>query len=307
MDLKALLSDTFRRAAEALRSEHRSSEDGGHDEAGHSAATVLLDEYVAGMPSPQNAIDALPGWNMALPPEAGAQAGVAPFYCDPRIFWAIEQFGPLEGRAVLELGPLEASHTYMLERAGAGTLHAVEANRLSFLRCLVVKELVDLRVARFFLGDFIPWLESGERRYDLVVASGVLYHMTDPVRLLELLAARTDAFYIWTHYASDSAMPPDDPRRTAFIGEVEVTERHGVAIRRYRRSYWGAWREKSFCGGMHDLHQWLEKDDILALIGALGFETRVAHDDPDHKNGPSFSIFARRAIAAPVVEPPQVD
>ncbi len=33
----------------------------------------------------------------------------------------------------------------------------------------------------------------------------------------------------------------------------------------------GAWRNKAFCGGMHDVHRWLEKDDILALIKALGF------------------------------------
>lgn len=255
----------------------------------------VLDDYVAGAPSAQNAVDALPGWNHALPPEIGVVAGNIPVYHDPRILWAIEQFGPLEGRKVLELGPLEASHSYMLERQSPAILHAIEANKLSFLRCLVVKELLDLKVAKFFLGDFVESLQDSHLRYDFIVASGVLYHMDDPVRLLELIARNTDAFFLWTHYASDEAMPPGDPRRSAFVGDGEVQVRHGIAVRLYRRSYYGAWNSKAFCGGMYDLHRWLEKDDIIALIHALGFDdVRIAHDEPAHPNGPSFSIFARR-------------
>jgi hypothetical protein len=119
--------------------------------------------------------------------------------------------------------------------------------------------------------------------------------MVDPIELLELIAARTDAVFLWTHYASDAAMGEGDPRRMAFVGEPEVRESHGVRVRMRQRSYWGAWKDKSFCGGMHDLHRWIEKDDILKLIGALGFDdVRTAFDDPDHQNGPSFAIFARR-------------
>jgi hypothetical protein len=256
---------------------------------------VVLDEYVVGMPSIQNALHALPGWNHALPPEIGVTGGRGAFYADPRIAWAVEQFGSIEGRRILELGPLEASHTYMLELQQPAVIHAIEANKLAFLRCLVVKEVLGLKIAKFFLGDFAEWLEKTPEPYDLVVASGVLYHMQDPVRLIELIAQRTDAFYLWTHYASDPAMPIGDPRRSVFVGSPEVQERHGLAIRVHRRSYHGAWRNKSFCGGMHDLHRWIEKDDIIALIRALGFaDVRIAHDEPAHQNGPSFSVFARR-------------
>jgi hypothetical protein len=46
---------------------------------------------------------------------------------------------------------------------------------------------------------------------------------------------------------------------------------------------------------MNDLHRWIDRGDIICLLGALGFdETRTAHDEPEHKNGRSFSIFARR-------------
>lgn len=284
----------LRRAADALEATSHAGK-----VAAAPRAEVVLDEYVVGVPSAQNAIDALPGWNQALPPHLGVKAGEGAFYADPRILWAVEQLGSVAGKTVLELGPLEASHTWLLEQYGPAALDAVEANKLSYLRCLVVKELLAMRTARFHLGDFVEHLDRTDARYDVIFASGVLYHMRDPVHLIRSMARRSDALYLWTHYVSDAAMPEGDPRRGALIGEPEVHEVEGLAVRLRKRSYWGAWRSKSFCGGMHDIHRWIERDDILALLGVLGFtDVRVAHDEPDHKNGPSFSVLARRVPPA---------
>ena len=289
MRFQRFIAQQLRRAADILEGEGLRG--------GGSAikADAVLDEYVVGMPSAQNALNALPGWNHALPLDIGVTGGRGAFYADPRIAWAMEQYGSIEGRRILELGPLEASHTYMLEQQRPATIHSIEANKIAFLRCLVVKEVLGLKTSKFFLGDFTEWLEKTTEPYDLIVASGVLYHMQDPVRLIELMAQRTDAFYLWTHYANDAAMPPGDPRRSVFVGPQEVQERHGISIRVHRRSYHGAWKNKTFCGGMHDLHLWIEKGEIIALVRALGFpDVRIAHDEPAHQNGPSFSIFARR-------------
>ncbi len=265
---------------------------------------ALLDEYVGSLPTAQNAVDAVGVWNSALPPQAGATAGTTGLYLDPRIDWCIERFGDLSKRRILELGPLEASHTFMLSQVGPEVIHAIEANKQSFMRCLVAKELLRLDRVRFMLGDFQKWLEVRDERYDLIVGSGVLYHMRDPARLIELIARRTDAVYLWTHYFSDELMPEGDPRRGAFSGRVEVRHVAGVTIHQHERSYHEAWRRKTFCGGMYDWHVWLEKQDIVGLLRAYGFDTiEIAHEITDQTNGPSMSIFARRSGGAPVAAP----
>lgn len=255
-----------------------------------------LDEYITSFPSHQNAINALPGWNQAFPDHLGLEAGRVHLHHDPRILWAMEQVGPLEGKRILEIGPLEAGHTWLLDQQRPAVIDAVEANKLCYLRCLVTKEILQMQSARFHLGDCQLWLEQRPDTYDFVIASGVLYHMQDPIRFIEAIAARTDALFLWTHYADDAAMPEGDARRGAFVGEPEVRHHLGLDIHLHPRSYLGAWKDKAFCGGMHDLHRWIDKADLLAFLNALGFDDiRIGNDEPAHAFGPAFSLFARRS------------
>ncbi len=253
-----------------------------------------FDRYVSSTPSLQNAIDAVPGWNTAFAPQYGLNAGSFAAYNDPRILWALQCFGSIAGRRVLELGPLEGGHTGMLDAAGA-QVDAIEANQLAFLRCLITKEVLRLSRSRFWLGDFVKALEEWEQSYDLIVACGVLYHLRQPLRLLELAAKRTDAVYFWTHVVSDQAMPPGDPRRLVIAPTAEHHSFHGITVRAYRRTYAHAETNVAFCGGMADEHRWLDRDDLLAALAAVGFtDIHTSHDEPNHPYGPALSIFARK-------------
>ncbi|WP_166142618.1 bifunctional 2-polyprenyl-6-hydroxyphenol methylase/3-demethylubiquinol 3-O-methyltransferase UbiG [Methylosinus sp. RM1] len=237
-------------------------------------------------PSFQNAVDAIPGWSCHFPVEYGLSAGKLPTFDDPRITWAMERFGDLSGRAVLELGPLEASHTYMLAKAGAH-VDAVEANRLAFLKCLVAREILDFPNARFYLGDFVQWLEQTETRYDLIVASGVLYHMRDPLRLLRAMSERADAIYLWTVIVDDDRLAPSATQRF-----------EGLDMRLYARGYGD--RSVAFCGGSMDFPNWMHRNDVLAALRALGYEEITVLDDIIGTAGntlPTFSVFARRRPA----------
>ncbi len=247
----------------------------------------VFDHYVSKAPSHQNAIDLLEGWLSAFPPELNLSAGAMQAYSDPRIQWAIAMSGGVAGKHVLELGPLEGSHSYMLDRAGA-TVDAIEANKGAFVRCLVAKEILKFSNVSFYLGDFVKWLRTTDRNYDLIVACGVLYHMINPLELLELMARHTNSVYLWTHFLDDAATEAGEL-------QFDVEAFGSVQVRSRRRSYLSAERDPAFCGGLRDGHRWLHGDDILLVLRELGFSyIELNHVDPAHENGSAMSIFARK-------------
>lgn len=254
-----------------------------------------MPHYVRTAPSNQNAIDARAGeWVSAFPPESGLSAGTVHLHGDPRILWLAEQLGDwLRGKDVLELGPLEGAHTATILAAGAQSVLAIEANREAFLRCLITKEVLELRNASFQLGNFVAFLEQDSRRWPLIVASGVLYHMTDPLHLLELLAEKTDRLYLWTHVIDDEDMPAGDPRR-GYLASPELRDWLARTVTLYPRPY-GETNLPTFCGGMDTAPRWMTKQDLLRGLRQLGFDSVVvAHETPDHPQGPALSILACR-------------
>ena len=119
-----------------------------------------VENYVQVFPSDQNALDIFSEWSSRLP---GAwkepKAGTVPLFEHARMVWAAEQLGGFSGQRVIELGPLEAGHTYMMESLEAESILAVEANKRAFLKCLIVKEILRLNRSRFVLGDFVSSFE----------------------------------------------------------------------------------------------------------------------------------------------------
>src|ERR1700726_2804990 len=129
------------------------------------AGLELKAEYVTAAPSAQNAVDIFKGeWTAKLPaPLQELRAGDAGGFQDPRIAWLGEKLDNPGGLHVLECGPHEGGHTYMLEQMGVGSILSIEANTHAFLRCLVVKDLLQLKRSRFMLGDFVSYLRSAGR------------------------------------------------------------------------------------------------------------------------------------------------
>jgi Protein of unknown function (DUF1698). len=258
------------------------------------AVEAVFDRYELSLPTHQNAIDALPGWNSSFPKEVKVKAGSTPLFADGRIEWALSKYGPIKGKRILEVGPLEGMHTYRLDKEAPAQIDAVEANKLCFLRCLVTKQILDIRNATFLLGDVQEWLLESPR-YDLAFASGVLYHMADPGEFLRRLSLKADALYVWTHYFDEAAMPEGDLRRHPFSGRIEERVIGECRLRYHERSYRQANNDPAFCGGLRDRHYWMDRKDILEFLSSLGYnDIVIGAEEPQHPGGPSFSIFARR-------------
>ncbi len=224
----------------------------------------------------------------------GLNAGPLPGYADDRIVAAINHLGGVSGLKVLELGPLEASHTFMLHRAGAEVV-AVEGSSRAFLKCLVVKEILQLDRARFLLGDFVPYLHETTEHFDMVLASGVLYHMQDPIDLLESMARVTDKIVIWTHYFDAAAVAAKEGVSRTFVDAPTPVKWRDHTLTLHPRHYLEALGWGGFCGGPEASARWMERDGLMTVLGDLGFaRITVLGEAVDHVNGPSILLCAER-------------
>jgi len=255
--------------------------------------------FASDSPSAQATIDIFNGqWITAFPPELGVTAGPVNHFdpqVDPRVSWVESQLpNGLRGMSVLELGPFEAYQTALLERAGVSSVQAVEGSETAFLKCLIVKELLALR-ARFLYGDIQRFLQQDEARYDIVWASGILYHQPDPIGLLECVAERTDRVFLHTHYVEPSqSLPPKvgarmNPKRDA------VTQWHDRDMHLHRHEYADATITNRFAGGPRQYSLWMEKEDIAYVLAELGF-TNITYGvvDPANPHGPALFLLATR-------------
>jgi len=261
---------------------------------------LVADQFCRELPSPKTAIDIFAGdWSSELPPPfEDLTGGRVALFDDKRIHWAVDHFGGIEGMRVLELGPLEGGHTYMLDRKGAGEVIAVEANQKAFLRCLITKELLGMPSVQFLCGDFVKYLEQAafgpSERWDLCVAAGVLYHQQDPVSLLDLAGRVSDRLFIWSHYYDEAVLSARPDLWPKFTTSTKATTA-GFTHTLHRYEYGAALEWGGFCGGLAPWTTWMDRDDILGSLEHLGFvDLAIAFDEPEHPNGPAFCVAGRR-------------
>jgi protein-L-isoaspartate O-methyltransferase len=255
---------------------------------------TALHRYVRSAPSDQEAVDLYRGrWSSRFPPPFDQlDAGESPLFEDPRMHWCIDRLG-ITGSSVLELGPLEGGHSYMLDRAGAARVVSIEANRDAYLRCLIAKEIVGMPSVEFLLGDGVEYLAECPP-VDTVIASGVLYHLQDPVSLLQRISEKCSAVFLWTHVYDREILAGKFNLKRRF-GRAETVERHGFRHTVYRRYYDAALFKRRFIGGSETTTHWITKEDLLSAFRHFGFRNiECAFEDNTHAHGPSLAVRARK-------------
>lgn len=251
-------------------------------------------------PTHQNALDLFKDeWSSRLPDASGLVASLGPVraFEDYRVEWYEPFVGGFQGKRVLELGPLEGAHAYMLEKRGASEVLSIEANTRAFVKCLIIKEAFDLKRVRFMLGDFILFLRETQEHFGIIFASGVLYHQGDPVEFLRLVCSRCDNVFIWTHcyHAEAFARMPEVTK--LFAPEAEERDVAGFRHKVYRRSYAEGRQWKGFCGGSALDACWMSREDIVGALKHFGFSVKGLVEEFNNPNGPALLIAATREHA----------
>lgn len=252
--------------------------------------------YIRELPSHQLAVDLFKvTWTSRIPGDL--LSGQSELFIDHRPRWAAQVLGGFDKKRVLELGPLEGAHSCLLEQLGADVT-AIEGNKLAFQRCLIVKNILGLR-ATFWLGNFIAYLKITKERFDLVFASGVLYHMQEPIEFLKNICRVSDQVYIWTHYYDadliKSSVTAAPPFKTQVTKAFEVGGKTIFCHERLSVGFLVHLLPK-FCGGMDRKTYWMKLDDIIWCLQVYGFEVVATADQANTAHGPSISIAARRIL-----------
>lgn len=257
----------------------------------------ILDAYITTYPTNQNIVDLFKGeWSSIMPPEGNCASdpGKALLFDDPRIKWVEGVFGGFENKQILELGPLEGGHTYMMHQRNAAKITAIDANTRSYLKCLCVKEIFNLNRARFLLGDFNEYLDLCTDRFDIVVASGVLYHMMEPVKLIKKMSQVSDKVFIWTHYYDGPIIKSKRSLDNKFGAEFTI-EDNGNVYNVTEHIYGDSLGWSGFCGGPNVKAIWLDKASLIKCLSDHGFtQIQENYEDLNHGSGPAICICASK-------------
>ncbi len=215
-----------------------------------------------------------------LPGLFTAETGVEPDN-DLRTNVVLDSAGGLTGKRVLDIGCLEGGFSVEFARRGAAEVVGVEARRVSVRRCDLVRDLAGLTNLRFVCGDVLHELSRAQPSFDVVLATGILYHLPRPDVVLRLIRERCSGFMVLcTHVAH-----PDASSHGCTEEVVEYAGEHGT----YRgRSFfergvdptveqdndlWAAWsNEGSF---------WPFEPDLVRMIEVAGFRSirKIVPDD----------------------------
>lgn len=182
----------------------------------------------------------------------------------------------------------------MLERAEAKSVVAVESNGRAYLKCLLVKELLELKRARFLLGDAMGYLGATSDTFDLCVANGILYHMPSPVALVQAISLRARRLIMWTHYY-DPDVARVNRRMRRKMKNSRIASHAGFRHTLHEHRYGLSLRAAGFCGGTQATSNWLSRGDLIRCLEHYGWtDLQTAFEQRDHPNGPSLTVVATR-------------
>jgi len=186
----------------------------------------------------------------------------------------------LEGRVVLDLGCLEGMHSSLLQGFGAKKVVSIEGRKVNFLRSLIVKNAFKLDRCEFLFGKVDEVLASFSGKFDLCLASGILYHLNNPVALLDRVGQLSNSLFVWSHYA-------DDRHPDGWPGEIKWNKHI------YRGKYVNE-NLDNVVGGLDKKVFWLFEEDLLAAVRNAGFGSIEIIRKEKHEHGPAITFWGTK-------------
>jgi SAM-dependent methyltransferase len=197
-----------------------------------------------------------------------------------QVICELEKKISLEGLSVLDLGCLEGLHAYILQERKVKQVVSIEGRRENFLKSLIIKNAFKLDNCEFLFGDVYAVMSSLVFKFDLCLASGILYHVDNPVSLLYRISQLSKKLFVLTHYATND-YPPGPTVKIKCNNKIY----HGKYFQEDTANIVGSLEEQVF---------WLYEEDLLKAVKDAGFRfVEVIHKEM-HKHGPALTFWATK-------------
>lgn len=259
----------------------------------------MMNQLITSKPSTQNEVDLFKHQWLYHLPVPDTVAGTFHYGgADGIIDFAVNAYGgTLANFDVLELGPNEGEISYKLARFLPRTLTSIEGRTSGYLKSLIAANILGFR-SRILLGDFVQFLKDCDRKFDLNVVCGVLYHMVNPVEFLELCCKVSDRLIITTHYFDhqrlvEARAKTDVSWAMPDGGKGFRVMHNGFGCEYFRHEYGPAGHEGS-SGGLEYHAHFMKRDDILSCLAHFGHAVLHEHDDPASPRGPFLWAVTQR-------------
>jgi hypothetical protein len=233
--------------------------------------------------------DSEEGWTTQFEIDGVKYGGNTPqLVNDERLLWHIEQAGGIEGKTIMELGPLEGAHTLTMIEKGARKIIAIEGNENCYRRCRIVEKVFNFPTfwGEFRKADFtvsVPAKAAEGMKYDIVSAAGVLYHQLNPAELIHNLSKITDTVFVWSHVAGWTTPSMEEIKVFAdgrdYLGKV---------------NNYGANKTKTYCAGLNEKAVWLYPEEMLRCFEDAGFKNITVKEKGEHPNGDYILFIAKK-------------
>lgn len=283
--------------------------------------------YYKGFPSKQAAVDLFQDmagnhWFSAWPTLPGrlpvlSSVGDAMLYNDHRMQWFNKVMGgDIRGKTVYESGPLECHHSFFLHTLGVARVDAVEGNVGSYVKCLITKEVLNVKSLNVFLGDFVTFVRDTAKdpaktkeeglltRYDIALFNGVLYHMDDPARTIAYISGISDVVVCWTQYWNEKNPHMLQSGIGYKNGKADVSEVVTIddvqGLPPFTTTYHKHFYEltnKAHMGGQEPYANWQTNEEQFRTLKWAGYKYYIVQDDLDpcaHPHGCQHNFVASK-------------
>ena len=183
-----------------------------------------------------------------------------------------EAGGSLAGLRILDVGCLEGGYTVAFARHGATEVIGLEVRATNLARCALLADELRLPAVRFVQGDAKELSPETHGSFDVVFASGLLYHLDDPYGFLARVQPMTQRFLLLdTHIAHPTAFAHGCSPRLAslerdgrtYVGRVAFEYDSALERPALDQLVWASYgNPTSF---------WLTEDSLVAMLHDLGF------------------------------------